>query len=165
MASRIQDIKESEVVGGSAGMAHLIHHLLHLCSESILLSFWSGGRWDGEVELGLRRGGDVVAQVCQVCGGLEVDFAVVGVHCLLCGAGAAEGEEAEERDRRRYVGTMGNGWYADLRHKIGVTCEVEGDHGKCRAVHGCKSSIWRRSAIETEDAPGLAFLAWRVTAF
>lgn len=45
---------------------------------------------DGEVEFLLCNAFDVVVQVNKVCGGLKVDFAVVGVHCSVLLEGGTE---------------------------------------------------------------------------
>ena len=62
---------------------HLVHQALDLRAERVLLALRRGGGGEVDVELLLGRFGDVAEEVGEVLGGLEVDFAVVGVHCLL----------------------------------------------------------------------------------
>lgn len=57
---------------------YLLYEFLNLISESIFAL-----RRNGEVDFLLGDGFDIVVQVNKVCGGLKVDFAMVGVHCFL----------------------------------------------------------------------------------
>lgn len=54
---------------------YLLYKFLNLISESIFPL-----RRDGKVEFLLSDGFYIVVQVNKVCGGLKVDFAMVGVH-------------------------------------------------------------------------------------
>lgn len=64
--------------GGVKKTKYLLYEFLNLISEGI----FTLGR-DGEVEFLLSDGFDIVVQVNKVCGGLKVDFAMVGIHCFL----------------------------------------------------------------------------------
>ena len=73
----------SGMVGGRGQKAHLVHQRLDLGAERVLLALRRGGGGKVDVELLVGRFGDVAEEVCEVLGSLEVDLAVVGVHCLL----------------------------------------------------------------------------------
>lgn len=60
-----------------------MHQRLDLGAERVLFAWWRGGGREVRVEFLLRDVGDVGVQVGEVLGGEEIDFAVVGVHCLL----------------------------------------------------------------------------------
>lgn len=65
--------------GMSKRQNYLLYEFLNLISKGI----FTLGR-DCEVEFLLSDGFDIVVQVNKVCGGLKVDFAMVGViHCFL----------------------------------------------------------------------------------
>lgn len=57
---------------------YLLYKLLNLISKSIFTL-----RRDGKVEFLLSDRFDIVVEVNKVCGGLKVDFAMVGVHYYL----------------------------------------------------------------------------------
>lgn len=63
---------------GSQKTKYLLYEFLNLISEGI----FTLGR-DGEVEFLLSDGFDIVVQVNKICGGLKVDFAMVGIHYFL----------------------------------------------------------------------------------
>lgn len=65
-------------VWGQMTKNYLLHEFLNLIPEGIFAL-----RRDGEVEFLLGDGFDVVVQVNKVCGGLKVDFAMVGIHCFV----------------------------------------------------------------------------------
>lgn len=56
--------------------------MLDFCAEGVVFAIWGGGGGDGLVEFLLGGGVDVGEEVGKVGGGLEIYFAVVGVHCL-----------------------------------------------------------------------------------
>lgn len=64
-----------------------MYKFLNLISECI---FFTLGR-DGKVEFLLSDGYDIMVKVNKVCGGLKVDFAMVGVHLSTLGSLTSSG--------------------------------------------------------------------------
>ena len=78
-----------EIVEVEPKGTYLLHKLLDLRPERVFFAFRRCGRREMYVEFLLGRVMDVGQEVRKVLRGLEVDFAVVGIHCLLCTSGVA----------------------------------------------------------------------------
>lgn len=66
---------------------HFLHQLLDLRPKRVFLVLWRGRGREVDVEFLLCGVVDIGEEVGEVLGGLKVDFAVVGFHCLLGASG------------------------------------------------------------------------------